>query len=377
MTDSNPEIKIICVCGARPNFMKICPLMKALERDGGFDTLLVHTGQHYSKNMSTLFFRELDIPLPDINLDVGSASHAVQTAKIMMLFEPVMVDFKPDYVVVVGDVNSTVACGLVAVKMGVKLVHIEAGQRSGDRTMPEEINRIVTDAISNLLFVSEPSAVDRLLSEGIDSGKICYSGNIMIDNLLNNREKAKNSDILDRLGLKEREYGVLTLHRPGNVDDYARFDTIIEALDIIRKEDTIVFPVHPRTQNNLDKMGFLKRIENMKNIVLTDPLGYLDFLHLMDNARIMLTDSGGIQAETTMLGVPCLTLRNNTEWPITITDGTNQLVLLNEKNISETYLTIMSNGLNRPQKIPKLWDGKAAVRIVEAIRGHSGSIAGN
>ena len=270
-------IKIICACGARPNFMKIAPIMRAFEAAGNFETLLVHTGQHYDENMSRLFFDDLGIPKPDINLDAGSASHAVQTAEIMKRFEPVVLDFKPDYVLVVGDVNSTIACGLVAVKLGVKLIHVEAGLRSFDRTMPEEINRVLTDAISDLLFVTEQSGMDNLANEGIDSDKVHFVGNVMIDTLIANGEKAKKSDILSNLGLKEKDYAVITLHRPSNVDDMDKFGQIIAAFEEIEKEMKLVFPIHPRTRNNIRGRELERKIEATDNLLLVEPLGILIF----------------------------------------------------------------------------------------------------
>lgn len=362
-------IKIICVCGARPNFMKIAPVMRAFEAHGDFHTLLVHTGQHYDENMSRLFFDELEIPKPDINLEVGSGSHSYQTAEIMKRFEPVVLDFKPDYVLVVGDVNSTIACGLVAVKLGVKLIHIEAGLRSFDRTMPEEINRILTDAISDLLFVTEQSGIDNLRNEGIDSNKVHLVGNVMIDTLMANREKAEKSDILERLGLEPRNYGAITLHRPSNVDDMERFGEIVGAFEEIEKETKLVFPIHPRTRNNIRGTKLENKINAMENLILLEPLGYLDFLRLMSNAALIFTDSGGIQEETTILGVPCMTLRANTERPVTIVEGTNRLVRTDRADILENYKQIKSSNFSAPAKTPKFWDGHAADRIARIITG--------
>lgn len=360
-------IKIICVCGARPNFMKIAPIIKAFSEHGGFKTLLVHTGQHYDAKMSQLFFDELNIPKPDVNLEVGSASHAVQTAEIMKRFEPVVLDFKPDYVLVVGDVNSTIACGLVAVKLGVKLIHVEAGLRSFDRSMPEEINRILTDSISDLLFVTEQSGIDNLKNEGVNSDKVYLVGNVMIDTLLANRDKAEKSDILDRLGIEKKKYAVITLHRPSNVDCLDVLEKIIAAFEVIQKELKLVFPIHPRTRKNIEGSRLKLRVEGMRNLILTEPFGYLDFLKLMANAAMVLTDSGGIQEETTILGVPCLTLRENTERPVTITEGTNQLVKLTTEDIVAAYMSLKSRNFNVSGRIPKFWDGKAAQRIAEII----------
>jgi len=361
-------IKIICVCGARPNFMKIAPLMRAFKANGNFKTVLVHTGQHYDENMSKLFFDELGIPKPDINLEVGSGSHAVQTSEIMKRFEPVVLDFKPDYVLVVGDVNSTIACGLVAVKLGVKLIHVEAGLRSFDRTMPEEVNRVLTDCISDLLFVTEQSGIDNLKREGIDSDKVHFVGNVMIDTLMANREKAEKSDVLKRLSLTRKNYGVITLHRPSNVDDVSRFSQIVGAFEEITKEMKLIFPIHPRTRNNLKRTDLGKRVEAMKNLLLLGPLGYLDFLCLTSNAALVMTDSGGIQEETTILGVPCMTLRENTERPVTITEGTNRLVRLTTKDIVKNYRDIKKENVKTKRRTPKLWDGKAAERIAGKIR---------
>lgn len=362
-------IKIICVCGARPNFVKIAPLMHAFKTHGGFHTLLVHTGQHYDENMSKLFFDDLCIPRPDINLEVGSGTNAAQTAEIMKRFEPVVLDFGPDYVLVVGDVNSTIACGLVTVKLGVKLIHVEAGLRSFDRTMPEEINRVLTDAISDLLFVTEQSGVDNLKKEGIDPKKIHFVGNVMIDTLLANRQKAQKSDILAKLGLSPKKFGVITLHRPSNVDDTDKFEQIVCALDEIQKETKLVFPVHPRTRDNIRGSEFEGRLEAMKNLLLLQPLGYLDFLCLLSNAAFVLTDSGGIQEETTILNIPCMTVRKNTERPVTITEGTNRLVEITAEGIVEGYRQIKKTGENTygGRCTPKLWDGKAAQRIAEII----------
>ena len=359
------KIKIVCVCGARPNFMKIAPLMRAFNENGNFEPLLVHTGQHYDENMSKLFFDELGIPKPDINLEVGSGSHAVQTAEIMKRFEPIVLDFKPDYVLVVGDVNSTIACGLVAVKLGIKLIHVEAGLRSFDRDMPEEINRVLTDAISDLLFVTEQSGIDNLKREGVNSDKVHLVGNVMIDTLMANRAKASKSDILQRLSLAAKSYGVITLHRPSNVDDVSRFSQIVAAFEEITKEMQLVFPIHPRTRNNLKRTDLGRRFESMSNLLLLEPLGYLDFLCLTSNAALVMTDSGGIQEETTILGVPCMTLRENTERPVTISEGTNRLVELTTDDIVKNYRAIKKGEVCG--RIPKFWDGQAAGRIAEII----------
>jgi len=359
-------MKIINIVGARPNFMKIAPLMEQYRHHSDIEPLLVHTGQHYDEKMSDLFFRQLGIPEPDINLEIGSGSHAVQTAEIMKAFEPVVLEHKPDAVLVVGDVNSTIACGLVAVKLGVKLIHVEAGLRSGDRSMPEEINRVLTDSISYMLFCTEQSGVDNLRKEGISPNRIHMVGHVMIDTLLRNKEKAEKSNILNLLNLNGNDFAVLTLHRPSNVDDPVIFGGILDALTIIQNDMPIIFPVHPRTRKNLVSCSLDKRLEEMPGFRLTDPLGYLDFLKLMSNAKVVLTDSGGIQEETTILQVPCLTLRENTERPVTTELGTNQIVGTNPKTIIQAYKRAVNGPLRKPV-IPPLWDGRAAERIVKIL----------
>ncbi len=356
-------MKIINVVGARPNLMKIAPLMSAYAKCGAIEPLLVHTGQHYDANMSELFFRQLGIPEPDLNLGVGSASHAVQTAEIMKAFEPVVLERKPDAVLVVGDVNSTIACGTVAVKLGVKLVHVEAGLRSFDRTMPEEINRIITDAISDLLFCTEQSGVDNLRREGVPDEKIHLVGNVMIDTLLAHRAKADESTILRDLALDEGSYAVVTLHRPSNVDDRGSLEGLIEALERIQQDRVVVFPAHPRTRAKFGEFGLNGRLSAMPNLRMLDPIGYLDFLKLIASARLVLTDSGGIQEETTILKVPCLTLRENTERPITVELGGNRLVGSDPSKIIAAYRDITAASSENAQ-IPPLWDGHASERIV-------------
>ncbi len=363
----SPPLKIMCVCGARPNFMKIAPLMAALNKTDGVAATLVHTGQHYDEKMSKLFFEQLRIPRPDVDLEVGSGSHAAQTAEIMKRFEPLCLERRPDWVVVVGDVNSTIACALVAVKLGIKVAHVEAGLRSFDRSMPEEINRLLTDAISDLLLVSEPSGVDNLAKEGVDPAKVKFVGNVMIDTLLANRERAEESDALDRLKLSPREYVVVTLHRPSNVDDASTFTGILEALITIAARRNVVFPVHPRTRGNIERFGVMPRIQATPGIVLCEPQGYLDFLKLMANAFAVLTDSGGMQEETTILGVPCLTMRNNTERPVTISEGTNRLVQPTRDAILAAFESLRSGPSSDTPPRPHLWDGRAAERIVEAL----------
>jgi UDP-N-acetylglucosamine 2-epimerase (non-hydrolysing) len=360
-------MKIVNICGARPNFMKIAPLMREYARHPDIEPLLVHTGQHYDEKMSDLFFRELEIPEPQINLEVGSSSHARQTAEIMIRFEPVVQEFQPDWLVVVGDVNSTIACSLVAAKLGVRVAHVEAGLRSGDFGMPEEINRILTDRISQLLFVTEPSGVENLAHEGTDPASVHLVGNVMIDTLLRHRERAARSEILVEHGLKAREFAVVTLHRPSNVDHPEHLDSILAALAKISEELPVLFAVHPRTRDRISKLGLGRRVEAAADLRLIDPVGYLDFLKLMSDARVVLTDSGGIQEETTILGVSCLTLRRNTERPVTVDVGTNRLVEPREDAILGAWHDLRA-GTTAPGRIPELWDGQAAERIVRILR---------
>lgn len=370
MTDKT-SMKIINVCGARPNFMKIAPLMHAFRGVGEIDAVLVHTGQHYDERMNRWFFDDLDIPPPQINLEVGSASHAVQTAEVMKRFEPVCLDHRPDAVLVVGDVNSTIACALVAIKLGIAVIHVEAGLRSFDRTMPEEINRVLTDAVSELLFVTEPSGVENLKCEGIAEEKIHLVGNVMIDTLRRFRARGDESRILDELKLAPREYVALTLHRPSNVDAPETFGRIVDALEQIQADRPVVFPVHPRTRANMARSAVGQRLESLPGVRIIEPLGYLDFLKLMSHAACVLTDSGGIQEETTILGVPCLTVRENTERPVTIEQGTNQLVGSDPGRILAGYRHAIGRAAQPGQ--PDLWDGRAAERIVQKLVewGHS------
>lgn len=363
-------MKIVNIVGARPNFMKIAPLMEEYRHHVHIEPLLVHTGQHYDKRMSDLFFRQLEIPEPDINLEIGSGTHAVQTAEIMKAFEKVVLEHRPDAVLVVGDVNSTIACGMVAVKLGVKLFHVEAGLRSGDRSMPEEINRVLTDAISDLLFCTEQSGIDNLIGEGIAKERIHFVGHVMIDTLLKNLEKAKRSEIINHLReqgcIDGHGFAMLTMHRPSNVDDPKIFSQILDALEVIQKDLPILFPIHPRTRKNLTALGLQKRMEALPNIHLLEPIGYLDFLKLNSLAKVVLTDSGGIQEETTVLKVPCITLRENTERPVTAEIGSNQIVGTDPEKILTAYRDAIS-GTRGESQIPPLWDGKAAQRIVRII----------
>jgi UDP-N-acetylglucosamine 2-epimerase (non-hydrolysing) len=355
-------MRVIVVAGARPNFMKIAPLMWEISRRAGIEAYLVHTGQHYDERMSRLFFEELAIPRPDVDLGVGSGSHAVQTAEVMKRFEPVVLEQKPYAVVVVGDVNSTIACALTAVKLGVPVGHVEAGLRSFDRTMPEEINRILTDAIGHWLFVTERSGVENLRREGVSPDRIFLVGNVMIDTLMACRELSRRSSILDDLHLDGRPFGVLTLHRPANVDDPRILAGILEAIGRLQRELPVVFPVHPRTRKALEGHD----LAALPGLIVTEPLGYLDFMRLLAEARLVLTDSGGIQEETTVLGVPCLTLRNNTERPITIDQGTNHLVGLEPRRIVAAASRVLMEP-PRAGRVPDLWDGRAAGRIIDIL----------
>jgi UDP-N-acetylglucosamine 2-epimerase (non-hydrolysing) len=378
-------MKIILVAGARPNFMKIAPVVRAIKNHNKssvrkrINYQLVHTGQHYDNEMSDAFFKDLDLPSPDIHLGVGSGTHAEQTGKIMIEFEKVCLREKPDFVVVVGDVNSTVGCALTAAKLSIPVAHVEAGLRSFDRTMPEEINRVLTDQISDYLFTTCDDANENLMHEGIPKNKIFFVGNVMIDTLKAHVELAQKSRILKKLRLREngqlKKYAVLTLHRPSNVDDQPVLEGILRALNRISERIPVIFPAHPRTISRiknfkLDDMIFFKNNSLLsdlpKKTILMPPLGYLDFLCLMSNATLVLTDSGGIQEETTILGVPCLTLRDNTERPITVREGTNIVVGNTPNKIVKAALYVLRNGIPR-KKIPKYWDGKAAERIIKTL----------
>lgn len=356
--------KLICVVGARPNFMKVAPLLRLLRCDGHFTTALVHTGQHYDDNLSGHFFHDLELPAPDHYLCVQSGTHAQQTAKVMERFEPVLMAEQPDAVVVVGDVNSTMAAAVVAVKLHVPVFHIEAGLRSFDKSMPEEINRIITDAISDLLLVTENSGRRNLLSEGIPDHRIHMVGNLMIDSLRQSLAAARKSDILRRLCIDGRPFALATLHRPANVDHPEQLDEILGAFQEISETIPLVFPVHPRTRAHLDRNNFARS----GNIIMLEPLGYLDFLCLMSNSSVVFTDSGGIQEETTALGVPCLTLRDNTERPVTIEEGTNMLAGTHRS----TILAAWNKMRVRPKagRIPPLWDGAAAERCLAVFRNY-------
>lgn len=360
-------LRIVNVAGARPNFMKIAPIVAEMRRRSDrIQPLLVHTGQHYDDSMSESFFTDLQIPRPDINLEVGSASHAEQTARIMLALEPVLVEFRPDWVVVVGDVNSTMAATIVASKLLIRVAHVEAGLRSRDRTMPEEINRVITDALADLLLTPSRDADQNLLREGVEPSKIRFVGNVMIDTLRQNLERARSSDVLTRLSLEPKTFCVMTLHRPSNVDDKTTLEGILDATATIAERLPVVFAVHPRTRARITEFGLETRLARRPGIMLTEPLGYLDFLALYSNSRLVLTDSGGVQEETTVLGIPCLTLRENTERPITVTEGTNRIVGNNPERIEREAIDALDQPM-RTVRVPELWDGKAAQRIVDAL----------
>ena len=353
-------LKVINVVGARPNFMKVAPIVAAMKkRPEAFQPLVVHTGQHYDAAMSDSFFRDLELPQPDVHLGVGSGSHAAQTAGVMERFEPVVLNEKPDWVLVVGDVNSTIACALVCVKLGVKVAHVEAGLRSRDRTMPEEI--------SDLLFTPSHDADENLLAEGIPKERIRFVGNVMIDSLQKNLDVARALPTRERLRLKGIDYALLTLHRPSNVDMRHSFDRILDALEAISSRLPIVFPVHPRTKKTIAELGLTERVESIKELRIIEPLGYLDFLNLSSGARLVLTDSGGIQEETTALGIPCITLRENTERPITVEMGTNVVVGTDTAKIISAATAALNRTTSTALRQPPLWDGHTSERILDAL----------
>ena len=368
------SIRLLCIVGARPNFMKIAPVMRVCNSEGsGIDAHLLHTGQHYDAAMKAAFFEQLGIPEPDVDLGVGSGTHAQQTSEIMQRFEPELDAWKPDLVLVVGDVNSTIACALVAVKKGIPVVHVEAGLRSYDRDMPEEINRVLTDQISDLLFTTEKEAENNLAREGIAPERVHFVGNVMIDTLLMNKQKSvPAAETLARLEdartflESEQGFGLVTLHRPSNVDDPATLKSLLETLAEVSMTVPLVFPVHPRTRSRIEENRLGDILDNGK-IATLPPLGYLELLGLMQGARVVLTDSGGIQEETTALGVPCITMRENTERPITVTQGTNTVVGSDPERIMAAFRDIIETG-GKAGRIPELWDGKAAERIAKVIR---------
>ena len=364
------EIKVIIIAGARPNFMKVAPIIKCI-RDRAdkpaaegvrVSYKLVHTGQHYDEKMSDIFFRELGIPAPDINLEVGSGSHAVQTATVMTKFEPVCIEEKPDWVVVVGDVNSTIACTLVCSKLGIKVAHVEAGLRSYDRNMPEEINRIVTDALADLLLTPSSDGNDNLKKEGVPDSKIKLVGNVMIDSLISNLQQPRASKLGETLGLKKKAFVYVTLHRPSNVDHQATLTTIITALKRVAKDWPVVFPMHPRTRKMCGQFGIA--LDDVPGLRIVEPVGYHDSLFLTEFARFILTDSGGLQEESTYFKTPCLTLRPNTERPVTITHGSNKLTTAAKLDAD---IDAVLKQQTQSDKVPPMWDGKTAERIVDAL----------
>jgi UDP-N-acetylglucosamine 2-epimerase (non-hydrolysing) len=359
--------RFISVVGARPNFMKIAPLHRAFQKySDTVQNLIVHTGQHYDERMSKVFFSDLELPHPDFYLGVGSGSHAQQTAKVMTAFETTLLEQKPDLVIVVGDVNSTLACSVTSSKLGIPVAHVEAGLRSFDRGMPEEINRMVTDVLADHLFVSEVSGLVNLKNEGVDDSKVHFVGNVMIDSLIHYREKASHSSIFTDLGLKKNAYTLVTLHRPSNVDDKDNLEKILTIFEGICHNTTLVFPIHPRTRDRIAAFGLQERFDAIPNLIAAEPIGYYDFLALMDNSSLIVTDSGGIQEESTYLQVPCLTLRENTERPSTIEIGTNELMGLAVEPVIARGLEILGGNLKKGG-IPEKWDGKTAERIAEIL----------
>ena len=360
-------MKVVNVVGARPNFMKIAPIHRRMQNSSFFEPILLHTGQHYDEKMSKTFFVELGVPQPDVYLGVGSGTHAEQTAAVMLKVEKFLMDEKADLLIVVGDVNSTIAASLAATKLHIPVAHVEAGLRSYDRRMPEEINRILTDSIADYLFVTEQSGSDNLKKEGIADDKIFFVGNCMIDSLVEHLQKASTNPVLNDFSLEPQGYALMTLHRPSNVDDRTTLMNIFAALEHIQNDMPVIFPIHPRTKKMLSAFGLENDMKRMSNIRLTEPLGYLAFLRLMSQAQLIVTDSGGIQEETTYLKIPCLTLRENTERPITTTLGTNQLVGMEPENILDGYNKAM-NGYTKNSQIPPLWDGVTSQRILDVLK---------
>ena len=364
MNRSEPAMVIHLVCAARPNFMKIAPLYHALKKEQWAVPVIVHTGQHYDHNMSETFFEDLGLPRPDINLGVGSGSHAEQTGRVMISYEKILNERKPDLVVVVGDVNSTMAATITASKLGIKVAHLEAGLRSFDRSMPEEINRLVTDVLADMLWTPSRDANVNLINEGIASGKICMVGNIMIDSLEMLREKIEHQKTCHDFGLEAGGYGIVTLHRPSNVDDPIVLKEFCSILEEIAESVPLVFPLHPRTRRKIEENHLLSSLNSARQMLLPGPLNYVRFMSLIFTSRFVITDSGGIQEETSYIGIPCLTVRNNTERPVTITHGTNQLCDLSQlQKKTEAIL----QGRVPARKDIELWDGKTAERIVKSL----------
>jgi UDP-N-acetylglucosamine 2-epimerase (non-hydrolysing) len=361
------SLKCTNIVGARPNFMKIAPIHRLMKEDSAFEPLLIHTGQHYDKNMSEAFFHDLGLPEPDRYLGVGSGTQSQQTANLLVAIEKTLLEVKPDLVLVVGDVNSTLAAALVAAKLQIPLAHVEAGLRSFDRSMPEEINRVVTDRLSDYLFVTEESGIKNLKNEGTPESNIHFVGNVMIDSLVHFMDRIKDRPAPPEFApFLNSDFILVTLHRPSNVDDRNNLVKILDALDRLQNLMPVVFPAHPRTRKNIESFGLNDRLSHMKGLFILDPVGYIDFLQLLTRTRLVITDSGGIQEETTYLDVPCLTLRENTERPVTITMGTNRLVQLDTESIVENAR--LSLGGSKKGSIPPLWDGKAAERIVAILK---------
>ncbi len=357
-------MKAAVIVGARPNFMKAAPLIREFKTRGRIEPLLVHTGQHYDRNMSRVFFEDLELPRPDIYLGIGSGTHAEQTGKIMIEFEKIVFHQRPDIIIVVGDVNSTMACSVVGSKERIPVAHVEAGLRSFDLSMPEEINRMITDCLSRYCFTTSPEAEENLGREGVEPERIFFVGNIMIDSLYFYMKRAEESAILEKTGLEEKQYILVTLHRPSNVDDPSIFSGMLKSLRRLSEIMPVVFPVHPRTRKMIDSLK--KKQEGDENLLLMEPAGYLDFVRLMKSSRMVITDSGGIQEETTVLGIPCLTARNNTERPITVEIGSNRLVGQDGEEIyNQAEMILRSSG--EQYEIPPLWDGKTAVRIADVL----------
>lgn len=360
-------MKILNIVGARPNFMKVAPLHRAFSKNPLINSKIVHTGQHFDAKMSDVFFEQLELPKPHYFLGVGGGSHSEATAKTMIEFEKILKIENPDVVLVVGDVNATLACALVAVKEHVPVVHVEAGLRSGDRKMPEEINRIVVDNISDYLFITEQDGLDNLKKEGISDEKVFFVGNVMIDSLAYYHQKSKTLNTMQELGVKAKEFMLMTMHRPANVDTPEGLESILNIIEKASKHLSVIFPIHPRTRNNMERFGLSDKLKSIKNLILTEPQGYLEFLNLMDNAQLIITDSGGIQEETTFLQIPCLTFRDSTERPVTVTLGTNQLLSdLNADTVYEKLVEILS-GKTKKGIIPPLWDGHTAERITTIL----------
>jgi UDP-N-acetylglucosamine 2-epimerase (non-hydrolysing) len=357
------------IAAARPNFMKIAPLYHALASESWCRAVVVHTGQHYDQNMSGSFFDDLHLPTPDYHLEVGSGTHAVQTGRVMIEYERVCLQERPHWIVVVGDVNSTVACALVGTKLGIPVVHLEAGLRSRDRTMPEEINRLVTDAIADVLWTPSTDADENLQREGVPAEKIDFIGNIMIDSYELQRARIDADDTRQRLGLAPKSFGVVTLHRPSNVDSRVKLGALMQQIRLVARELPLVFPIHPRTRKRLAEYGMLNELAGNPRLHVMEPLGYVQFMNLVSSARVAITDSGGIQEETTYLGIPCLTLRENTERPITVSQGTNRLA--RAETLLENMQTVL-HGTSNTGRRPERWDGKTACRAVESLRRRAG-----